>query len=385
VSKPLWAESAWYTQLAILLLRRSAEGPGGALAPWVDALPREFDTPYGWSDDEVEALHYPALREAVARQREEWAKIHSGMAVGGVDCTQAELEWALHCVRSRAFSGAYEGSTYQQRVGLFGFIVLLTVLYPLLSMGSWSQALGGAVTGLIFIVARDVISPRVLELKRYVLCPLVDMLNHDGTIPSDVEYRVFTNTYAVSADAAVPAGEQVRISYGPRSNDQLLQFHGFVEKGCVHDSYILTRFLEHVDSIAGVSDSALDTLEKEGLLQALRRGIRVGNDGKCDEASVLLAERLSVALGGSKKALELLLGACRLEKQALPTSYEEDKVQLKQFGSSSKRKAAGSDRGFSPAQSSEQGPRMQTILEFRVSKKMLLERAILELEASSAA
>lgn len=254
--------------------------------------------------------------------------------------------------------------------------VRTAVIYPLIGAGSWSEALTGAVAGLIFVVTRDVVSPRVLDLRRYVLCPLIDMLNHDGTVQSDVQYRVFTNTFCVTADREFAPGEEVRISYGPRSNDQLLQFHGFVERGNVHDAYFMADFLAHVDSFAGVSDSALDTLEKQGLLTLLRRGIRLDCNGQCDEPSTRLTEQLCAALGGSQRPADLVLAACTLEQQRLPTSLEEDTAELAQLAARRKASKSGaprSSKGFDPTAADE---RQRTILEFRVAKKAMLRKAV---------
>lgn len=126
VSKPLWTESQWYTRLALLLLAQKARGSDSKLAEWLEALPQAFDTPYSWSDTELAALHYPALEGAVRAQRDEWAAIHAAMSASGLPYSKPQVEWALHCVRSRAFSGAYEGSTYQQRIGLVSFIAFLS-------------------------------------------------------------------------------------------------------------------------------------------------------------------------------------------------------------------------------------------------------------------
>jgi hypothetical protein len=385
VSKPLWEGARWYTRLSCLLLIEQAKGSDSELGPWICALPQAFDTPYSWSDGEIGALQYPPMASAVDRQRAEWSQIHAALNAEGFACSQPQLEWALHCVRSRAFSGAYEGSTPEQRIGLISFITLLTLLYPLVGAGSWSQSLTGAASGLIFVVARDFITPKVLELRRYVLCPLIDMLNHDGTVSSDVAYRVFTNTFCVTAERAVAAGDEVRISYGARSNDQLLQYHGFVEEGCVHDVYVMPRFLEHVDGSAGVPDSALDRLQAEGLLQPLKDGVRFDREGRCDPLSARIAERLAAALGGAKSGPELLLDACRLEQRALPTTLEEDAAELAQLGATSRSAAkaaargkATAGRGFEAGASSGGGAR--TILQFRVAKKMLLARAIAGLQ-----
>jgi len=48
-------------------------------------------------------------------------------------------------------------------------------------------------------------------------------------VSSDVAYEYFTNSFACGVSQGSAPGEQVFISYGRRSNDQLLLYYGFVE------------------------------------------------------------------------------------------------------------------------------------------------------------
>lgn len=48
------------------------------------------------------------------------------------------------------------------------------------------------------------------------------------------------------------AGEQVFISYGPRSNDHLLQRYGFVEPSNPNDVYRITGLVDKVKLLIGV-------------------------------------------------------------------------------------------------------------------------------------
>ena len=61
------------------------------------------------------------------------------------------------------------------------------------------------------------------NLKRYVICPYVDMFNHKSSCESDVSYNYFSNRFELRTQG-YEAGEQVFISYGRQSNDRLLQY-----------------------------------------------------------------------------------------------------------------------------------------------------------------
>ena len=71
---------------------------------------------------------------------------------------------------------------------------------------------------------------------------MIDMANHVGMREEgNVAFEYFTNGYSVStrSDMKVEKGKELRISYGPRSNDALLQQYGFVEEDNSHDVYIM--------------------------------------------------------------------------------------------------------------------------------------------------
>lgn len=164
------------------------------------------------------------------------------------------MVFALECVNSRAFSGVYEGSTAGERRSLFFFVGVLTLLWPVLGLGSTDQALSAAITAGFSIVARDFFFSRIAGLKRYVLCPCVDMFNHKSTCSSDVAYNYFQNTFELKTQG-YDIGEQVYISYGRQSNDRLLQYYGFVEQDNPNDLYdfsrgVLELLLLHGDRMA---------------------------------------------------------------------------------------------------------------------------------------
>ena len=71
------------------------------------------------------------------------------------------------------------------------------------------------------------------------------MLNHDSALGgSAVSYEYFTDSFACVLDpkgGEVARGAEVRISYGDRPNDVLLQYYGFVQSDNPFDSYALPQ------------------------------------------------------------------------------------------------------------------------------------------------
>jgi hypothetical protein len=101
------------------------------------------------------------------------------------------------------------------------------------------------------------------------------MANHQSVgATADVSFEYFANAYslACTSETGVPAREQVYISYGSRSNDQLLQYYGFVEQDNPNDVYIMPPLREW--NIAALEEAVgrqfapgrLQKLDRAGLL-----------------------------------------------------------------------------------------------------------------------
>ena len=95
---------------------------------------------------------------------------------------------------------------------------------------------------LAFLLANDLLFARLSREKRYVICPVVDLCNHHSSQAGvEAAYEYFADAFAVVLPEAVPVGGEVRICYGPRSNDQLLQQYGFVEADNPHDDFAIRQ------------------------------------------------------------------------------------------------------------------------------------------------
>ena len=300
--KGVWLSAAWYTRLALRLLHedRKADTP---LRPWLQSLPREFDTPIFWDAAEVATIPYAPLRRAVERQREEWDKAAAATAT-----PRDDLYWALSCARSRAFSGPFSRGSLKAATAQLSFAGALGLVYILGFGGEPGAAVNGILAVLVSIVLNDFLFARATTATRYVLCPVVDMINHDSSVASDVSYEYFTDTFAVSAGPA-RAGEQLLISYGSRSNDQLLQYYGFVEANNPNDAYVFSQeeFLLALNAAAPYDGGRLQALRAAELTDASaavvfskagadERALRLGRllladasaDGSADGRGVLL-------------------------------------------------------------------------------------------------
>jgi len=194
------------------------------------------------------------------------------------------------------------------------------------------------------------------------------------------------------------------ISYGSRSNDQLLQYYGFVEKNNAHDVYVMPPLrewdIDALETACGRSFGAdrLVKVDRAGLLGNKRElnndeddegslsgdGIIITKAGGIDPA-VLQALRALVssetewknageAIGNfvervseENENLARLAARCqiKIELDAKPTTLEEDEKILKQMKSI--KSMAGSVEEILSVQ-------------FRIEKKRLLINAISELQ-----
>ena len=258
-SQTLWEESLWDQRLAFKLLYELNQGSQSTKKAWLQQLPKSFSTPLHWSSSALLLTQYPTLESKVKGQKEEWLTFYNKWKQS-IESTKFnsinydDFEYALEVINSRAFSGPYEGSDAGQRQGLFLFTGMLTLLWPILGLGTTEQAISAAIAVGISILIRDVFFSRVSGLKRYVVCPYVDFFNHKSSAKSDVSYNYFSNQFELRTQAT-NVGEQVFISYGKQSNDRLLQYYGFVEEDCPYDIYdygvnILELLLKYADDLA---------------------------------------------------------------------------------------------------------------------------------------
>lgn len=260
VSQELWERSMWDHRIAYKLLYESKVlGEKSIHADWIKLLPKEFSTPFRWTDDLLEELQYPSIVKKIKNQRTEWKQVYDNF-ITPLDIDKRisfdEFVWALECVNSRTFSGSYEGSSGSERRSLFLFTGLLTLIWPILHLGTYEQSLGAAVSVGISIITRDLFISKALNLKRYVMCPYIDMINHNSSTPSEVSYNYFQDKYEVKS-AESSAGDQIFISYGQQSNDRFLQYYGFIEERNPNDLYdfgenivdLLLKWGERLDNI----------------------------------------------------------------------------------------------------------------------------------------
>eukprot|EP00953_Heterococcus_sp_UTEX-ZZ885_P000455 768-Heterococcus_DN1.PRE.2 len=198
----LWSQLPWYVRLAVRLLIERSAGETSLWQAYVDFLPKlaEISTPLHWATDTVDLLYYQHLASQVRAQRRLFRRYHSllsraaalkpGCALHEQLLDPANLTWALECVLSRAYQLPLDDQ----------------------------------------LTASDT--------QRVALLPLIDSINHHSSIPTHMYWQQ-DGALAVAADVSYDAGDHVFVSFGAKSNDDLLQYYGFVERDNSADCYVL--------------------------------------------------------------------------------------------------------------------------------------------------
>ena len=265
----------WYAQFALYLYKLDKVDSIKSdinLQPWLNTLPRSFSTPIHWETKDLDMLQYQHLSESVHRQKESWTDFYNKLKASSIgSLTWEDFLWGCECARSRAFSGGYTGTPFNSLT--YVFTLVLVTVYVGLNLGSLEQAANGAALVFCGSVLRDFVLPKLFRTKKYVICPIIDMCNHNGLGTSaNVAYEFFSDSYSLVATTQIGKEKEVHINYGSRSNDQLLQFYGFVEADNPHDVYVMPPLGEWdiaaLERACGRSFPAgrLGKLERAGLL-----------------------------------------------------------------------------------------------------------------------
>jgi hypothetical protein len=318
----LLTQQPWFVQMALYLYKidrvdsssattssTSSSGRAGAAnyRPWLDSLPRQFDTPIHWSASVMEELQYPYLTKQVDRQEQQWKSYYQQLTTATGSLLSAmswdDFLWGCECARSRAFSGGYTGNAFDPAI--YAFTLLLVTAYVGLGLGTAEQAANGAGVVVSVFILRDFVLPKLLKKKIYVICPMIDMANHVSVgAKGEVSFEYFGNAYSltIASGDTVPVQEQVYISYGSRSNDQLLQYYGFVEKDNPNDVYIMPPLrewnIEALEKATGrtFAKGRLQKLDRAGLLGgSLASALQTDGD---DEGSSTTFEKAANLDGG---------------------------------------------------------------------------------------
>lgn len=242
VPSPLWTTLRWYERLACWLLAEQRRGAASPVVGYLGYLPRPetfADVPLEWTDDELTALSYPPVAASIREQGAEIDALYRAL-VGGqggplaATVSLGELRWALQLVLSRAFTSTIATPE------------MLAARNPPPppppdALRMTAQTFFGKVPILGNIVNGPPPPPPPSALGdglEMAMMPMLDAFNHNSNAKVSCAYDGTRNAFVLTANAALGRGEQACISYGDKSNDELLQLFGFVEEENPHDVFL---------------------------------------------------------------------------------------------------------------------------------------------------
>lgn len=279
LSKEFWQSAAWEARLAVVLLDECARGKDSPFYEYIMTLPRD---PWCalWAFEKlggalVSKQLQPYHMHSVAREYRDHVKhtlVLLRKALPKAKHSLVTLErysWAIAICQSRGFGIPVVGTIANHNRFTKG------------SSPSHFQK-------------RDEVVP-----IRYALFPGLDMANHSVHCQTSFKYDADADIHRVHTGTNFAAGEQVFLSYGSKSNDDLMFFYSFVEGNNPANTVKLPDFREWILDLGHEYsqkdsdwDAKLEVLQKNHLTQPAKSHV-FELDKVPDE--LMLAVRIAVA------------------------------------------------------------------------------------------
>lgn len=97
----------------------------------------------------------------------------------------------------------------------------LSVLSYFLGVTTINQIADASGLILCYIIFQDFILPKFGDKKVHKILPGIDYINHSNEPNSEVKLNYFTGNHEVVTTKEIGKGEEITISYGKKSNDQV--------------------------------------------------------------------------------------------------------------------------------------------------------------------
>jgi len=263
----------WDVGLALQLLTECQLGPDSNLYGYCCLLTRSStplsstnttnlpsstapDAIRNWTELQQERLQQTArgrkLLSIVKEQQDDWTAKYNALVPEQQEFTKEQFVWAMEAVHSRAFKGDF-GILKNESTALTELskqlVPLAALIFGVLFYLQSNPYIGDAqVVGLLALASTPLLLNIVNESLTSiddsdmdaVLLPFIDSANHQSNAPSVIEFnpinRVFTASFPTTSlddTAATIATEnddqQLYISYGTKSDAELLLNYGFLE------------------------------------------------------------------------------------------------------------------------------------------------------------
>lgn len=317
-------------------------------------------------------MRYPPLASSVREQAYELDELHATLrraSAAGASVSLAELRWAMQLVLSRAFTSTI--ATPKELAKL----APPPAPPPPSPAATAAKMWLGQVPLIGSLVSPPPPPPRaaVGEGLEMAMMPMLDAFNHRSSAQNDCAYDGKRNAFVLTARAPLRKGGEAFLSYGKKSNDELLQLFGFVEESNPHDTFLSIGLEEYLRSPStGLFASAEASERRFARLRALGLDAYLLGELTAVGAPVEMLYALRVLLG-TLDEIELK-GEKLMQPQSLQT---EDRVwaALKGYCKMARAAMGGARTADISAASKAQKEgevRLATALRFRAEKKRLL-------------
>lgn len=196
-------------------------------------------TPIHWPNDLLYSVPYKPLISRVILQKEQWGQFYNRLSSEYRSKYDYDrYMWAMEMVRSRSFQGLGSGAGSVLIPGSIAGALLGAAAFA-----SQQPNLGEVPPIILATLAAFTLVPTLLKSqeKSTVLLPVIDSSNHCSNNPScTIDFEPSSSSFVMTALRDTEKDCEVTISYGDKSNDDLLQYFGFVEKNNENDEYIVT-------------------------------------------------------------------------------------------------------------------------------------------------
>ena len=228
-----------------------------------------------------------------------------GALVAGLEGRDNDLATALTSTIAQAITGFVPGSTPE---------ALLRWVMDVATTRAYTLARAAAPGVELSIGADESLSALVqrgeAKLTR-VVAPLLDNFNHDHGAATQVKIHCAPDgsplSLRVVAGTPAAAGEQIFLSYGPKSSEALLANYGFVPEGRnPHDRVTLTGALGEV-AMAQLAATGVDSRVEAELRGWEKSRFYVYDEGDCALVDRTLVDVNRAAFGGDDRTVALAL------------------------------------------------------------------------------
>lgn len=264
----IWKTIKGTSRLSLLLLKEYEIKEKSNIYNYINNLPApgSIGTPLHWSEKQLKSIPYPPLIRAVSIQKEQWKKFYNLLPNSYSKVSYERFIWSMEIVRSRAFNGI--GSLGKSNANLFGGLAGSLLGAAIIA----SQTVGETVPAILGGLAVVSLIPAVLEAKRSscVLLPVIDSCNHNSINPStELALEPNKNSFVVRSKQSIKNSDQVSLSYGARTNDDLLQYFGFVEIDNPHDSYYILDPIGNLKNAIEKENNSISSIKRQSILKAI--------------------------------------------------------------------------------------------------------------------